>query len=150
MLVNKELQNNTEIILAMLLASGMILLLSFPEVGKITGLAASGLIALLYLYEGLSLLWPRRSLTSFQVILDIINFFSCAMALLLMVSGSTIIRNLILPGLMASGILIICLILNLSNRYIYKIRDENYVIKQIRLLLLLLLCFALMISGKYY
>jgi hypothetical protein len=143
MLRNKEILTHAEIILSMIVASGMIMLLWFPETGKATALSAAGLISLLYFYQVFCLVWSQKNY-NFQVILDIINLISAAVVILVLSTGIIFFRSLLLPDLIAVGILIICIILNLSNRHVYKVWEENYAMKQIRLGILFLLSIVMM------
>jgi drug/metabolite transporter (DMT)-like permease len=143
MLRNKEILTQAEIILSMAVASGMIMLMYYPEIGKATALSAGGLISLLYIYQAFCLAGSQKNY-NFQVILDIINLISAAIVILMLATGIIFFRNQLLPELIAGGILVICTILNLSNRHVYKVREDNYAIKQIRLLILFLLAVVLM------
>jgi hypothetical protein len=135
----------TQIMLAVLLAFGMVLMMVHPLAGKITGLISGGLIILLYLLLGIRLMTARND-KSFEVILYIINYFGSAVVMALVVAAVISSQQDTLLAFIAMAVLLICLVLNLANRYIYKIREVNYFFNQGRVFFLALICLLLIIS----
>jgi len=50
-------------------------------------------------------------------------------------------------GIPAAGITIICITLNTTHKYIYQINDENYLLNQVRMLVLLRLVLLFLFVG---
>ena len=135
----------SQLVLAVLLALGMILMLVHPLAGKIVGLISGGILILLYLVLGILLVTNRDR--SFETTLYILNYFGSAASMSVMIGIVIWSQNKELFLLIALAMLLSCLVLNLSHRYLYKIKEGNYFVKQVRLLFLVLICVLLMISG---
>jgi hypothetical protein len=135
----------TQLALAVLLAFGMVLTMVYPLSGKFVGLISGGLIILLYLFMGIRLLMARDN-KSFEVILYIINYFGSAVAVALIAAAVISLQQEKLLALIAIAVLLICLVLNLANRYIYKIKEDNYFFNQGRVFFLALICMFLLFA----
>jgi hypothetical protein len=116
-----------------------------PLTGKIVELISGGLIILLYLLLGIRLMMARNN-QSFEVILYIINYFGWAVAMAFITTLVIWSRNKEMLLLIAIAVLLTCLVLNLANRYIYKIKENNYFFHQGRVFFLALVCLFLLFS----
>jgi hypothetical protein len=145
------MQNLTEkysfaqLVLAMLMALGMVLTMVHPLAGKIVGLSSGGLIIILYMVLGIRVMIEEKD-KSFESTLHIINYFASALTLALIAYAVIFLAYQRLFALLAMPIAFGCLVVNLANRYIYKIRDERYSVSQVRILFLILLCLFLLVK----
>jgi hypothetical protein len=119
----------------------------YPLAGHILRLASASLLILLYLVMGYKLLISGIK-SNFQLALDEINYFTAAISLILLLANILLFGNDSTVGVIGGSSLCICLAPNLSNRYIYGIRESDYFMKQIRILLLLSLTIAVLLSGR--
>jgi hypothetical protein len=125
-----------EIILAAIGAAGLVFMTLFPAVGKIMVLVSLILASLCYLRCSLMVINFANEDRFTRLVLMVNMFASAVVAVLLMLQVWRFPGNLAL-GVTAAGLAIICIALNLANKYIYQIDDENYIANQVRQLLLL-------------
>jgi hypothetical protein len=144
------LRNHTstlELIFAAIGAAGLVLMVLFPVAGKIIVLVALAMAALCYVKCSISV-FVLHDEDRFTRLLSVVNLATSAI-----VSAFLFIIILKQPlnhgfGIAAACLSLIAASLNLANKYIYQIKDENYISNQLRLLLLLALVVMFMVSGS--
>jgi hypothetical protein len=134
-----------EIMLSALLAFSLILLALFPVAGRILCLVLTGLIIIFYLAEGIRL-FSTESMQNIMALSDIINYLAAALVLVILISNVLWTGNRLSIGLIAVLILIISLGANILILKREKARNDHFVIKQIRLVILLVITLILVFT----
>jgi hypothetical protein len=136
---------NYEITLAILGAFGMMSMMLQPVMGKVI---MGGALSLLFVLYFLDVLMPRdmEDDSRFQALINRINYLGAAcssvLLLLLFLPGS------IYPAVISAGLMIICLALNAAHRYLYRIHDQEYYYRQLRLILLTGITVLVLVMGR--
>ena len=142
----REQTGTFEIILAALAATGMVLMMILPIAGRIIILMSLILAALCYMRCSLMVINFTDEDRFTRLVLIVNMLASAVVAVLLFVLALRQPGNIAL-GIPAAGIIIICITLNFSHKYLYRIKDENYLSNQVRLAVLLALVLLFLLAG---
>ena len=144
------LRNQTstlELIFAAIGAAGLVLMVLFPVAGKIIVLVALAMTALCYIKCSVSV-FVLHDEDRFTRLVSVVNLATSAIVatfLFIIILKQSLNHGF---GIAAACLSLIAVSLNLANKYIYQIKDENYSSNQIRLLVLLALVVMFMVSGS--
>jgi hypothetical protein len=138
MLNLRQQSANYEIYLALSGAIGIMALMLHPVFGRIIlGLALS-LLFVLYLFD---LILPRdmEDDSRYQVLLNRVNFLGAACSSFLLVLMIVWLKDNLYIALISIFCASTCIIINLTQKYFYRIMIENYFFKQFRLIVFIVL-----------
>jgi hypothetical protein len=119
-------------------AFGMMALVLHPVFGRIILGSALSMLFLLYL---LDLIVPRdmEDDSRFQVLLNRVNFLGAACSSFLLVLMIVWLKDNLYIALISVFCASTCIIINLTQKYFYRIMIENYFFKQFRLIVFIIL-----------
>jgi hypothetical protein len=138
---------NYEITLAILGAFGMMSMMLQPLMGKVI---MGGALSLLFVLYFLDVLMPRdmEDDSRFQLMIDRINYLGAACSSVLLLLLLLFLPGSIYPAVISAGLMIICLALNAAHRYLYRIHDQEYYYRQLRLILLTGITVLVLVMGR--